>query len=209
MLNSEGFDLWADGYDRSVGLSDEENSYPFAGYKRVLGGIYAVIRSSGAQRVLDIGCGTGTLAARLDADGVEVTGMDFSRKMLSAVREKAPGVRLIEWDFSSGLPDEVKAGDMDAVVCTYAIHHLPDDEKGRLIREMAGCVRPGGRILIGDIAFETANERESCRRAAGDDWDEDELYMAMDEMEAHLTGLTYEYRQVSLCAGILEAMPPA
>ncbi len=40
MLSKEGFDLWADGYDRAVGLSDEENSYPFAGYKDVLGGIY-------------------------------------------------------------------------------------------------------------------------------------------------------------------------
>ena len=39
MLSREGFDLWADGYDQAVGLSDEENSYPFAGYKDVLGGI--------------------------------------------------------------------------------------------------------------------------------------------------------------------------
>lgn len=34
MLNHKGFDLWADGYDKSVGLSDEANTYPFAGYKR-------------------------------------------------------------------------------------------------------------------------------------------------------------------------------
>ena len=35
MLDNKGFDLWADGYDAAVGLSDEENSYPFAGYKDV------------------------------------------------------------------------------------------------------------------------------------------------------------------------------
>jgi len=40
MLDSKGFDLWADGYDRAVGVSDEENTYPFAGYREVLGGIY-------------------------------------------------------------------------------------------------------------------------------------------------------------------------
>lgn len=40
MLNSKGFDLWANGYDKSVGLSDEENSYPFAGYKSVLNNIF-------------------------------------------------------------------------------------------------------------------------------------------------------------------------
>ena len=36
MLNDKGFDLWADGYDKSVGISDEGNTYPFAGYKKVL-----------------------------------------------------------------------------------------------------------------------------------------------------------------------------
>ena len=35
MLDNKGFDLWADGYDKSVQLSDESNTYPFAGYKQV------------------------------------------------------------------------------------------------------------------------------------------------------------------------------
>lgn len=43
MLNQTGFDLWADGYDKSVGLSDEGNTYPFAGYKAVLGAIYQTV----------------------------------------------------------------------------------------------------------------------------------------------------------------------
>ena len=34
MLNNKEFDLWADGYDKAVGLSDEGNTYPFAGYKK-------------------------------------------------------------------------------------------------------------------------------------------------------------------------------
>ena len=42
MLNDKGFDLWADGYDKSVGISDEGNTYPFAGYKKVLGYIFQV-----------------------------------------------------------------------------------------------------------------------------------------------------------------------
>ena len=36
MLNNLEFDLRADGYDKTVGISDEENTYPFAGYKKVL-----------------------------------------------------------------------------------------------------------------------------------------------------------------------------
>ena len=36
MLDNKGFNLWADGYDRSVDISDEDNTYPFAGYKKYL-----------------------------------------------------------------------------------------------------------------------------------------------------------------------------
>ena len=36
MLDNKGFDEWADEYDLSVGISDEENTYPFAGYKEIL-----------------------------------------------------------------------------------------------------------------------------------------------------------------------------
>lgn len=43
MLDNKGFDLWADGYDEAVCLSEEENSYPFAGYKGVLAGIFREI----------------------------------------------------------------------------------------------------------------------------------------------------------------------
>ncbi|SEA92275.1 hypothetical protein SAMN02910384_02729 [Pseudobutyrivibrio sp. ACV-2] len=45
MLDNKGFDLWADGYDRAVGLSEEANSYPFAGYKEVLGDIFQEVVS--------------------------------------------------------------------------------------------------------------------------------------------------------------------
>ena len=53
MLNQTGFDLWADGYDKSVGLSDEENTYPFAGYKAVLGTIYQAVITSIRGRFSD------------------------------------------------------------------------------------------------------------------------------------------------------------
>ena len=55
MLDHKGFDLWADGYDRSVNLSDDDNTYPFAGYKRVLARIYEQVQQGCGTRVLDIG----------------------------------------------------------------------------------------------------------------------------------------------------------
>ena len=82
MLNSKGFDLWADGYDKSVGVSEEENTYPFAGYKKVLGKIYKTVMEKEHPVVLDIGFGTGTLTQKLYEKGCIVYGQDFSQKMV-------------------------------------------------------------------------------------------------------------------------------
>ena len=54
MLNDKGFDLWADGYDKSVGISDEGNTYPFAGYKKVLGYIFQAVMEKQSPTVLGI-----------------------------------------------------------------------------------------------------------------------------------------------------------
>ena len=57
MLDNKGFDLWADGYDKSVGVSEEDNTYPFAGYKKILGSIYETIMKKPNAVVVDIGFG--------------------------------------------------------------------------------------------------------------------------------------------------------
>jgi hypothetical protein len=59
MLDEKGFDLWADEYDKAVGISDEENTYPFASYRDVLNGIYRTIMEKSGEAVLDIGFGSG------------------------------------------------------------------------------------------------------------------------------------------------------
>lgn len=64
MLNRKGFDLWADGYDQSVGLSHEDGTYPFAAYKEILNEIYNRVTRKG-KAVLDIGFGAGILASKL------------------------------------------------------------------------------------------------------------------------------------------------
>ncbi len=59
IMNQQEFDLWAGSYDKSVGLSDQQNTYPFAGYRQVLNEIYRGVLSQPAKTVLDIGFGTG------------------------------------------------------------------------------------------------------------------------------------------------------
>ncbi|MBO4419080.1 MAG: class I SAM-dependent methyltransferase [Oscillospiraceae bacterium] len=201
MLNQKGFDLWADGYDKSVGLSDEENSYPFAGYKRLLGRIYEIVRQKGTPTVLDLGFGTGVLTARLYEAGCRVYGQDFSQRMIELAREKMPGATLVRGDFSRGLAPALAERRYDCIIATYALHHLRPEEKPPLLRLLLDRLNPGGELLIGDVAFMDQAAQESCRRAAGEEWDEEEFYFVFEEMKAEFPAMAFE--QISDCAGLL------
>lgn len=79
MLNNTGFDLWADGYDKSVGLSDENDRYPFAGYRAMMNALYQRVLAQSGRDVLDIGFGTGILTSRLYDRAAASMGRTFPR----------------------------------------------------------------------------------------------------------------------------------
>lgn len=202
MLNNEGFDLWADNYDRAVNLSEEADEYPFAGYKEVLGTIYQTLRRENGKRILDIGFGTGVLAKKLYDDGCAICGIDFSEKMIEIAREKMPDATLICHDFANGLPERLSEEKFDFIICTYAIHHLDHPQKVAFLKELWEHLAEGGAILIGDIAFETFDEMAECRRKSGDDWDSDEIYLVAEQIRADFPEI--QFRKVSFCAGVFE-----
>ena len=201
MLDHKGFDRWADGYDRSVGLSDAARSYPFAGYGKVLDRIFQTVTERENAVVLDVGFGTGVLAARLYENGCTVYGQDFSEGMIAMARERMPGATLVRGDLSSGLSPVLRQISYDFIVSTYALHHLDDPGKITLIRALLERLKPGGRLLIGDVAFRTRTDLDRCRKAAGDEWDEDEFYFVRDEMMPAFPLMGYE--QISFCAGLI------
>ena len=201
MLNSNGFDLWADGYDESVGMSDEEGTYPFAGYKAILNGIYNRILSASSRKVLDIGFGTGTLAAKLYEQGLEIYGQDFSERMIALAQAKMPNAQLFQGDFAYGLAEPLLHQKYDAIIATYAIHHLTDIQKVSLLNSLIERLNDGGAIYIGDVAFESQAALQKCMAEAGDDWDDDEIYFVFDEIKPHFPSMQFE--PMSFCAGII------
>ncbi len=201
MLDQKGFDLWADGYDKAVGLSDEENSYPFAGYKEILNRIYKTILAKGRSTVLDIGFGTGMLTQKLYEQGCEIWGQDFSKRMMELASAKMPNAHLFEGDFSQGLAEPLLRNSYDFIVATYSLHHLTDDRKITLLRSLTELLKENGVILIGDVAFASRAALERCQIQAGEEWDEDEIYFVFDELGKSLPKL--EFEQISYCAGLL------
>lgn len=206
MLSSNGFDLWADGYDKSVSLTDESGEYPFAGYRDVLGYIYSRIRERGYKSVLDIGFGTAVLASRLYRDGTEISGVDFSPRMLELARIKMPYARLYPCDFTAGLPTELYGARFDCIVATYSLHHLEDAQKPPFIKDLLGRLAPRGEIMIGDVAFEDRRALEACRARCGGEWDDEEAYFVFDELKRRLAA-DMEFLPLSHCAGVLHIAP--
>jgi SAM-dependent methyltransferase len=99
------------------------------------------------RRVLDLGTGDGRLIALIrDArPGVDAVGVDFSPPMLAAARERFGGEAwIVEHDLAQPLPD---LGSFDAVVSSFAIHHLPDERKRALYAEVFALVEPDGVFL--------------------------------------------------------------
>ena len=201
MLDEKGFDLWADGYDKAVGLSDEDNTYPFAGYKAVLAEVFSRIISTPGADVLDIGFGTATLTAKLYERGCNVYGQDFSEKMIEIAQAKMPDAALYNGDFSKGLAAPLLERKYDFIVATYSLHHLTDEEKVPFIRMLLGLLKDGGKLLIGDIAFASAEDLQRCKAYAGTDWDEDEYYFVADELRKAFPYLSFIPE--SFCAGVL------
>jgi SAM-dependent methyltransferase len=101
-----------------------------------------------ARRILDLGTGGGRLLGLLlhDRPGTVGVGLDFSEPMLQAARERFAEDRritLVKHDLAEPLPGE-SLGRFDAVVSSFAIHHLEHERKRSLYAEVFDLLEPGG-----------------------------------------------------------------
>ncbi|MEA2316001.1 MAG: tRNA (cmo5U34)-methyltransferase [Solirubrobacteraceae bacterium] len=130
------------------------------------------------RRVLDVGAGTGLLAARVLAalPDAEVTLLDGAPAMLEEARARlGDGASYVHGDFSRDLPD----GPWDAVVSSLAIHHLDDAGKQELTRRIHDALAPGGLFVNAEQVagptellqrrYEAWHERSSRALGASDE----------------------------------------
>jgi len=94
--------------------------------------------------VLDLGCGCGVPAAQLLANRYSVTGVDISPVQIQRARRLVPRGQFICADMTSVA---FAAKRFDAIVCLYALIHVPLDEQPGLLRRIAGWLQPGGLLL--------------------------------------------------------------
>jgi ubiquinone/menaquinone biosynthesis C-methylase UbiE len=106
------------------------------------------------ERLLDLGCGTGTLAlmAHSEQPGATISGLDADPKILERARMKtrvAGAPIAFHEGYSTSLPFD--GGSFDAVVSTLFFHHLFDADKHATAAEVLRVLAPGGRLVVADL----------------------------------------------------------
>jgi ubiquinone/menaquinone biosynthesis C-methylase UbiE len=106
------------------------------------------------QRVLDLGCGTGTLAvwAKEREPEIELAGIDGDSAVLERARRKAEKAG-VEIDFREAMADALPFEDasFDRVMSSLFFHHLTREDKERCAGEIARVLKPGGELHLADL----------------------------------------------------------
>jgi ubiquinone/menaquinone biosynthesis C-methylase UbiE len=109
---------------------------------------------SSPYRVLDIGCGTGTLVTLIKRlyPGADVVGLDPDPQALARARKKAAraGISIrLDQGFSDALP--YPDASFDRVFSSFMFHHLQAEDKEKTLREVRRVLKPGGSLHLLDF----------------------------------------------------------
>ena len=137
MDRARAYDAW---YETALGAAAHQIEL------RVIAELVAPARG---ERALDVGCGTGFYTAWLAEEGLQVSGLDRDAAMLAAARGKARGARLVEGD-ATALP--FAQGEFDLALAVTLFCFLDGEERRAAARELVRVVRPGGRVVVGELA---------------------------------------------------------
>jgi ubiquinone/menaquinone biosynthesis C-methylase UbiE len=175
-LTRKWFGDWANEYDATLGKLRRHNQM-----------LDIAVRRSGVKkgdRVLDVGCGTGLLSLKfLRRADCSVTAVDSSPDMLRIFQGKIAAlglgrrVRCLRQDAA-----RLRVGreSFDVIAATVALHHVHD--KLPMLKTMRAVLKPGGRLVIGELDADTSGDHADPKRLARIlDFLKDELVMALKE----------------------------
>jgi len=109
---------------------------------------------SGDERLLDVGCAGGLMLDRLAPAVREVVGVDICEESLALARQR--GHKVMVADASNRLPFE--DGEFDRVLCHAVVMCMSHQDTERAIAEMLRVTKPGGMVMLSDVADATSRE---------------------------------------------------
>jgi tRNA (cmo5U34)-methyltransferase len=174
----------------------------------------------GAKRVLDLGTGDGRVLRLIAArdGGMTGVGIDASKPMLTAARERCAelaGLELVEHDLVQPLP---ALGRFDAVVSSFAIHHLEHERKRELYAEAFKFLEPGGTFAnLEHVAAPTERLHVAFFDAIGERLEDADPSDRLLDVETQLRWLReigfddvdcfWKWREMAVLAGVKPGTP--
>ena len=131
----------------------------------------ALARLGSGERVLDVGCGTGTLAIEVQrrvGSAGRVVGIDPGVEQIAHARAKAARLH-IPIEFQIGVIEQLAFPDQtfDVVLSTLMMHHLPASLKREGLAEIVRVLKPDGRLVIADFTGKQERAGQAARFHAG------------------------------------------
>ncbi len=146
-----GHDLFLPVYDLLVSLM---------GFDRARQELVAAAKVEPGHHILDIGCGTGTLVVKLKLQypSAQVVGIDPDPKVLRRARIKASRAA-VPVQLDAGFADELpyKEESFDHVFSSFMFHHLNEQERENMLREVLRVLRAGGSFHLVDFVADNAS----------------------------------------------------
>lgn len=128
--------------------------------RALIGAFVETVAAQGSGPVIDIGCGTGRVAAFVADRGLDVSGVDIAAKMVAEARSAHPHIR---FDVGTLTDLPVAAGSTLGALYWYSIITTPLSELSAVWRELDRVLMPNGHVLI---AFQCGDNDIDERRAA-------------------------------------------
>ena len=137
-------------YDAAIALSTRETRWRSA--------LIGIIGLKAGERLLDVGCGTGSLAVRLakEAPDAEVVGIDPDPDVLRRARDKAAR-RGVKITFHQGFLSAAflnSQAPFDVVTSSLVLHQVPLEGKSEILAAIRKGLKPGGRVCIADYGLQ-------------------------------------------------------
>lgn len=161
-----GYTLLRMGKDWDQHVLEAEELARSVGFERLRDEIVRLARPGRDDVVVDVGAGTGLLTLALAPRVGEVWAIDISAAMLDHLGMKAAAADLVNVETAPANAVSLPLADGSAslVVSNYCYHHLCDEDKERGIVELFRVLRPGGRVVIGDMMFRVQMADRRSRR---------------------------------------------
>lgn len=150
------FDSWADAYDQTVYDQKGEYHEVFDNYQGILEETVIEIAKYPGATVLDIGSGTGNLAYIAKLADYNVIGIDPNKKMREISKEKFPNIDFVEGGFLN-IPQGNNS--IDAIISSYAFHHLSDEDKKLAALLFSTKLKANGKVIIADTMYSSENDK--------------------------------------------------